>query len=103
MGTFATHARRAHDIYAVGDLRNVLDASQKFLEQLLQVKARHTSAESQLSGIVLPGNLTEDEFVRTAVNAAADDFVDAVISNGSLGRWFHFDSRGRCRSFCEIV
>ena len=35
IGRLAAHARRADDIDAVGDLSNVFDTSQKFLQQLL--------------------------------------------------------------------
>jgi hypothetical protein len=82
MGTCAAHARRAYDIDVVGDLRNVLDASQEFLKLLLQMKAWHTATERQVSVVAVPCDFIEDEFVRTAVNAPADAFVNAVVSNG---------------------
>src|SRR5688572_1767648 len=44
IGPYAAHARRAFDVYAVGDLLNFFDAVQQFLEHLLQVKVWHTTA-----------------------------------------------------------
>jgi hypothetical protein len=103
MGTFAAHARRAYDLDVVGDLRNVFDASQKFLKSLFQIKAWHTATKRQLSVMVVPCDFAEDEFVRTAVNAPMNGLVNAVVSNGSSGRRFHFHNRGCCHSFRELV
>jgi len=103
MGTCAAHARRAYDIYAVGDLRNVLGASQEFLKLLLQMKAWYTATERQVPVVAVPCDFIEDEFVRTTGNAPTDGFVNAVVSNGSFGRQFHFHSHGPCHSFREFV
>lgn len=103
MAPFAAHAGRAYNIYAIGDPRHWIDVSQKFLKQLLQMKAWHTATECQVSVVVVPCDFPKDEFVRTAVNAPADGFVNAVVSTGSFGRRFHFHSHGCCRSFREFV
>jgi hypothetical protein len=97
MGPFAAYARRAYDVDAVGDQRNSLNAVQKFLEHLLQIKAWHTAAERQVPVVAVPRDIAKNEFVRAAVNPPADGFVNALISSGSICRRFHFHSRGLCR------
>ena len=84
VGPLAAHARQAYDIYAVGDQLNSLDAAQKFLEYLLQIKVWHTAAERQVPAVAVPRDIAESEFVRTAVNALADGFVNALIISDSI-------------------
>jgi len=69
---FAAKSRRTYDIDAVGDLRNLLDASQKFLKQLLHMKTWHTAAERQLSVVVVPR-----DFARRRPDSASDIAADA--------------------------
>jgi hypothetical protein len=101
IGPFAAHARRAYDIYAVGDKRNSLNAVQKFLKHLLQIKAWHAAAERQVPGIAVPRDVAENEFVGTAVNASADSFVNALIIS-AVCRRFLFHNRNPCHSSRDL-
>ena len=69
IGPYAAHARRAYDIYAVGDQLNSPNAVQKFLEHLLQVKVWHTAAERQVSVVAVPRDIA-DSRGKVIANAA---------------------------------